>query len=348
MTGLPSKDLAMPPATGERSDARVWGALGIVYVLWGSTYLGMAVVVETVPAFLGMGTRFALSALILAALISVLRGPRALAVSRTELAWAALIGVMLLVFGNGVVALSEQYVPSGVAALVVAITPVVVAVLRRATGDIPSRATTGGVIVGFAGVAALVVVSSRRTGSLGTGYEDVGETATFLWTLLIVGAAVSWAVGSFISARLSRAQALPRDPLVMTFWQFVAGAAGLLLMGAVTGERLPPVTEWGARATTAWLFLVAAGVLAFLSYTWLLANARLSLVATYAYVNPVVAVVLGWWIKGESLTPAVVACAALVLIGVASVVRGEQRPRSTAEDPGTVANSSVEREGRGI
>ena len=341
----------MHAAGGERSDARVWGALGIVYVLWGSTYLGMAVVVETIPAFLGMGTRFALSAAILAALVAVLRGPRALVIPRSEIAWAALIGVMLLVFGNGVVALSEQYVPSGIAALVVAITPVVVAALRRATGDTPSAATTAGVIVGFVGVAALVVVSSRRTGSMGVGYEDVSEFATLLWTLLIVCAAISWAVGSFVSSRLSRARALPGDPLVMTFWQFLAGAAGLLLMGAVTGERMPPVTDWGTRATVAWLFLVAAGVLAFLSYTWLLANARLSLVATYAYVNPLVAVILGWWIKGETVTPAVVTCAALVLFGVALVVRGEQGPtrppgpRSTVED--RPSGSAIGTEGGG-
>ena len=330
----------MHAAAGDRSDARVWGALGVVYVLWGSTYLGMAVVVETIPAFVGMGTRFALSAAILAALVAVLRGPRALVVPRAEIAWAALIGVMLLVFGNGVVALSEQYIPSGIAALVVAITPVVVAVLRRATGDVPSTSTTAGVIIGFVGVAALVVVSSRRTGTLGFGYEDIGEMATFLWTLLVVCAAVSWAAGSFISSRLSRAQALPRDPLVMTFWQFLAGAAGLLLMGALTGERMPPVADWGTRATVAWLFLVAAGVLAFLSYTWLLANARLSLVATYAYVNPLVALALGWWIKGESVTPAVAACAALVLLGVALVVRGEQGP-GAVESGGTVENRAA-------
>lgn len=341
----------MHASAGDRSDAPVWAALGVVYVLWGSTYLGMAVVVETIPAFLGMGTRFALSAVILAILVAVLRGPRALAVSGTQVAWASLIGVMLLVFGNGVVALSEQYVPSGIAALVVAITPVVVAVLRRATGDIPSGATSAGVIVGFVGVAALVVLSSRRTGSMGFGYEDIGEVATFLWTLLVVCAAISWAVGSFISSRLSRARALPGDPLVMTFWQFLAGAAGLLLMGALTGERMPPVADWGARATAAWLFLVVAGVLAFLSYTWLLANARLSLVATYAYVNPLVAVILGWWIKGESITPAVAACAALVLLGVALVVRGEQGsgrgagPRSTVE--GRATDPAIETEGGG-
>lgn len=314
----------MNAPAGERSDAAVWGALGVVYVLWGSTYLGMAVVVETLPAFLAMGSRFAMSALIMAVLILVLRGPGGLRVTRSQLLSASLIGVLLLVFGNGVVALSERYVPSGIAALVVAITPVAVVVLRRATGDRPAPATIVGVVLGFAGVAALVVASSRRTESPGYGYQDLPENQTLLWTLAILAASLSWAVGSFLSARYSRQGRLPHDPLTMTFWQFMAGAIGLVLAGLLTGETMPPPSEWGARATTAWLFLVGAGVLAFLAYTWLLANARLSLVATYAYVNPVVAVVLGWWIKDESLSLALIVCAAVILAGVALVVRGEQ------------------------
>lgn len=323
----------MDTTSGERSDAAVWGALGVVYVLWGSTYLGMAVVVETLPAFLGMGTRFAVSAVIMAVLILIVRGPAALRVTGRQLVSAAVIGIMLLVFGNGVVAASERYVPSGIAALVVAITPVVVVVLRRATGDRPARATVLGVALGLAGVAALVVVSARRTESPGYGYQDLPEAQTLLWTLAILAAALSWAVGSFISSRYSRQGRLPTDPLTMTFWQFVAGAAGLLLAGVLTGESMPPPSQWGARATTAWLFLVVAGILAFLAYTWLLANARLSLVATYAYVNPVVAIVLGWWIKDESLTLALVVCAAVILAGVALVVQGEQKKPPEPADP---------------
>lgn len=322
----------MVAPAGERSDAAVWGALGVVYVLWGSTYLGMAVVVETIPAFLGMGSRFAVSAVILAVLILILRGPRGLVVTRRQLASAALIGVLLLVFGNGVVALSERYVPSGIAALTVAVTPVVVAVLRAATGDRPATATTVGVVLGFAGVTGLVVASSLRTGSLGTGYLAGSTWQLLAWTLAILMAAISWAVGSFVSARFSRQGRLPSDPLTMTFWQFAAGAVGLLLAGLVTGETMPAPASWGARATTAWLFLVVAGVLAFLSYTWLLANARLSLVATYAYVNPVVAVVLGWWIKDESLSAAILVCAAVILSGVALVVRGEQSAAPNAAE----------------
>lgn len=323
----------MDASRGDRSDAAVWGALGVVYVLWGSTYLGMAVVVETVPAFLGMGTRFAFAALIMAVLVVVLRGPAGLRVTRQDLAAASLIGVLLLVFGNGVVALSEQYVPSGIAALMVAITPVVVVALRAATGDRPAPLTIVGVVLGFAGVGALVITSTSRTGSLGFGYESTSQSQLVVWTLVILGASFSWAVGSFLSSRLSRQGRLPSDPLTMTFWQFVAGALGLLLAGFISGETLPAMSEWGTRAIVAWLFLVAAGIAAFLSYTWLLANARLSLVATYAYVNPVVAVVLGWWIKDESLTLAILVCAAGILVGVALVVRGEQGPQRTDEVP---------------
>ena len=326
-------------SSGERTDAAVWSALGVVYVVWGSTYLGMAVLVEQVPPLLGMGTRFVCSAVVMALIIAAVRGVRALRVTRRELLFAGLIGVLLLTGGNGVVAAAERFVPSGIAALVIAVTPVWVVVFRRMSGDRPAALTVLGVVIGFAGVAALVLASSRSTDSPGYGYQDVSETAVLMWTLAVVAASLSWALGSFLAARFARQEGLPPAPLVLTFWQFATGGVGLLMAGLLDGESLPPPATWDGRAVTAWLYLVVAGILAFLCYTWLLANARLSLVATYAYVNPVVAVALGWWIKDENLTWALVGCGALIVVGVAMVVRGEQ-PAETESEPHTVKDGT--------
>lgn len=322
---------------GERTDASVWGALGIVYVVWGSTYLGMAVLVEQIPPLLGMGTRFLSSAVIMALIVAAVRGVRALRVTRRQLLLAGLIGILLLTAGNGVVAAAERFVPSGIAALVIAVTPVWVVLMRRIVGDRPAGLTVLGVVLGFAGVAVLVLASSRSTDSPGFGYQDVSEGLVLVWTLAVVGASLSWALGSFLSARFSRQARLPGDPLVLTFWQFAIGGSGLLIVGLLDGETLPPPNAWDTRAITAWVYLVAAGILAFLCYTWLLANARLSLVATYAYVNPVVAVALGWWIKDESLTWAIVACGVVIVVGVAMVVRGEQ-PAEAEPEPRLVGD----------
>ena len=314
---------------------RVWGALAVVYVVWGSTYLGMAVLVERIPPLVGMGSRFVVSTVIVGVLIVALRGPRALVARPDQIARSAVIGVLLLTIGNGLVASAERYVPSGIAALLIASTPVWVVVLRRLTGDAPSRATVAGVVGGFVGVVGLVI-AGNRAGDMGAGYRPASPTAVTAWTLAILVAALAWAVGPFMASRFARTDGLPKDPLTMTMWEFLAGGLVLMIIGTLSGERLPPVADWGTRAVSAWLYLVVAGILAFLAYTWLLTNARLSLAATYAYVNPVVAVILGWWIKDENLTVAIIVCGSVIVAGVALIVRGEQSDSTEAGTGETV------------
>ena len=304
---------------------RLWSALGVVYVVWGSTYLAIRVLVRSAPPLLSAGSRFLAAGLILAGIVAAIRGPGVLRVSRRQLGSVVLIGGLLLLGGNGLVVLAEKNgVASSVAALMVATVPLVVVVIRLLAGDRPARATLISVAIGFAGIALLV---------------GVGHGGPFASMLLLVLAPTSWALGSWLSARLP----LPADPLASTAWQMLAGGSWLTLVGSATGEwrgfSLGNVTTSG---WIAWVYLLVAGsLLAFTAYIWLLQNAPLSLVATYAYVNPAVAVILGAAILSERLTIGVALGAMAIVASVAIVVSTEStsrrvvrvlRPRTATED----------------
>ncbi|MEA2311962.1 MAG: hypothetical protein QOE28_1930 [Solirubrobacteraceae bacterium] len=296
---------------------QVWGALWIVYIVWGSTYLAIRVMVETVPPLLGAGARFSIAGGVLLVFLTLRRGWRTVRPGRSALLGAALVGI-LLPGANAIVSVAEQQVPSGIAALLVGSVPLWVILLRRASGERISLRSAVAVLVGFAGVALLV-----RPGS------QSGD-ATVLGLLAVVGAASLWATGSFASPRL----ALPRDPLVSTGWQMLLGGAVITLAGLAAGEA--PEVHPGAfstRSVLALAYLVVFGSwVAFTAYAWLLQNAPVSKVATYAYVNPVVAILLGWLILGEVVSSTTVVGAAVIVLSVAMVVRAERprpRPRPT-------------------
>jgi drug/metabolite transporter (DMT)-like permease len=296
-------------------------ALGIVYIVWGSTYLAIGVVVETMPSLLSAGLRFLLAGLLMGVLLSVLRVPaggaqgvRRLAVSGRQLGGAALLGLLLPAGGNGLVSVAEKNgTPTGIAALFVATVPLYVVVYRSLTGDRPTSLTLAGVLLGFGGLAALVWVEG------GAGVVPVGPT------LVVALAAAFWSLGSFLTTRLT----LPADPFVTAAWEMVIGGLLLVVMGLVAGESLA-VASWSTRSIVAWWYLVVFGSLvAFTAYVWVLGKARISLVATYAYVNPVVALALGAVVLNEQITGAIVLSAAVVILSVAAVVGSEVAGRST-------------------
>ena len=289
---------------------KVWGALWTVYLVWGSTYLAIRVMVETVPPLLGAGVRFLVAGVVMVAALSF-RGP--VRPTRAQLLSALLVGI-LLPGANAVVSVAEQEVPSGLAALLIASVPLWVVLLRRASGERVSGAGVGAVLVGFAGVALLI-----RPG------EQSGD-ATVLGLAAVVGAALMWASGSFASPRLR----LPSDPLVSTGWQMLLGGLVCLVVGLAVGEA-PEVdpAEFSTRSIVALLYLVAVGSwFAFTAYAWLLQNAPIAKVATYAYVNPVVAILLGWLILDEVVTPTTIVGAAVIVVSVALVVRIESTRRT--------------------
>ena len=295
----------------------VWSALLIVYVVWGSTYLAIAVVVKSMPPFASAGIRFVVAGLIMAAVIAAIRGPRHLAMTRHQLVAAGLVGLALLLGGNGLVMVAERTVPSGLAALIIAVVPLFIVLLRVVNRERVRRGTLGGVLVGFAGVGLLV-------GSRGlTGEVDM------LGMLLLIAASLSWAIGSYYSRRMP----IPADPFVSsTAQQLVAGAV-LLAVAAGAGDLGAfSLGSFAPESILALAYLIVFGsVIAFSAYTWLLANAPVSKVATYAYVNPVVAIFLGWLILAESVTPAMVVGGLLVVLGVALVIRTEgRRPQRLA------------------
>ncbi len=283
--------------------AKVWTALATVYVIWGSTYLGIELTGETIPPLFAVAVRFICAALLLAALTRWRRGPGAFRVTRAELGSAALVGA-LLPGANAILFVAEQHVATGLSALIVGSVPLWIVVLRISNGDRPPTAALASVLVGFAGLALLVRPSGGAP----------------LWALLIVvGSAVMWAVGSYLSSRLP----MPRDSFAATTYEMLAG--GIILLPIGLAATHPHPAHFSARSIGGFVYLVTFGsVVGYTAYVWLLDNAPLGTVATYAYVNPVVAIVLGALVLHESLTWATGIGAALVLACVAVVVRGDR------------------------
>ncbi|MDP9434355.1 MAG: EamA family transporter [Actinomycetota bacterium] len=308
------------------SSWQVWTALWLVYVVWGSTYLAIAYVVDTVPPLVGMGLRFGAAAALLATYVVVRRGPAALRVTPQQLRSATVVGLLLLLGGNGLVAVAEAAeLPSGLAALLVAAIPLWVVLLRWLADDRPSAVTVGGVALGFVGLAVLLLPGARPDGVAGLAVATV-----------LLGALL-WSVGSFYATRAQ----LPEDGLVTTTLEMAAGSVGLLVVGLSRGERLD-VSE---VSTSSWLalgYLVVFGSLvAFTAYAWLLTAAPVSQVSTYAYVNPVVAVALGAVLRGEDVTGLTLVGGAVTVLAVAVVVREEGRRRA-AERAGDASVDQVE------
>ncbi|MFF0265813.1 EamA family transporter [Kribbella sp. NPDC004536] len=301
--------------TGSRpaSGAMIWTALAVVYVVWGSTYLAIRVVVEAeIPPMLGMASRFLTAAVLMAAGLALKSGWRRLRITRREAVGAAAVGIMLLAFGNGAVAVAEQTVPSGLAALLVAAVPLWLMLLRVGGGERPRALTWAGVLIGFGG-AALLSLSGGNT------------SAKPLSVAILVVGTICWATGSRYAPRLG----LPRDPLVTALYEMVFGGTAMVLLGVLRGE--PGRLHLDRIHGSGWIglaYLVVFGsLLAYTAYSYLLANAPISLVGTYAYVNPAVAVFLGWLILNESLTWQILLGGAVIIVGVALVVSSERRRR---------------------
>jgi drug/metabolite transporter (DMT)-like permease len=301
----------MPARYASRRTLAVAAALGTVYVVWGSTYLGIALAIETMPPLLMGATRFLVAGAILFLIARRVERSTARPDAR-QWAFALLTGTLLLSIGNGGVSWAQQSVASGVAALVIASIPLWVVVLDRVFfgARLTWRAVLG-VAVGFVGIAMLV--NPAASGRV----DPVGG-------LVLVLAAIGWASGTI----LSRGQALTVPPLVGAWMQMVAGGAVLAVAGVATGElRDVDLAAVSARSLGGFVYLVLFGSLvAFSAYTWLLRNARTSLVATYAYANPVVAVTLGWAVLGESVGLRVLVAGAIIVGSVALIVSARPAP----------------------
>ena len=296
----------------------VFASLATIYLVWGSTYLAIRVMVETMPPLFAAGFRFLFAGGIMYVWLYSRGGRARLRVTPRELVASLLIGALLLLGANGLVTLAEQEAPSGLSALIIAAVPLWVVVLRLLWRDRVPAVTLAGVGAGFAGVAFLVAPGGRPGGIA-------------LWSLLtLVAASAAWALGSF----LSRHVPLPRDVFVAIAAEQVLGGLLLVAVGLAAGEgpKLHP-EAFSGRSIVAFVYMVTAGsLLAFTAYVWLLHNAPISTVATYAFVNPVVAVLLGWAILSERLTVGIVIAAAVIVASVWLVVKTENPVEDTPTD----------------
>jgi drug/metabolite transporter (DMT)-like permease len=300
------------PTLSPQRTLHIWGPLITLWIVWGSTYLGIAVVVDTMPGLMANGFRFLIATVILGVLLALTQGIAIFRISLHQFAYASLMGVMLLGVGIGTLSIAQQYVPSGIAALLVAVIPLWIVILRLAAKDRPSQLTLVGVVVGLIGLA-LMMLPGGTTPVSGTDGDVV------LGSLAILVSAFCWAYFSFRSPSFH----LPRNAAVTTFYELLAAGMALLAVGAITGERWIPADY----STSSWLgfgFLVIASIIGFTAYSWLLARAPMSLTSTYAYVNPVVAVFLGWLILREAITSDVIIGLTVIVGGVILVVTGER------------------------
>jgi drug/metabolite transporter (DMT)-like permease len=287
-----------------RHDARVWLALITVYLVWGSTFIALAVVVRDLPPFLAMTVRhLAAGALLLA--FALPRGDRGGdRIGRPQIAAAFVVGGLLFVVGHGTLAWAQQTVPAGVAALLVGTIPLWMALLDRVVfGRRLSASAYVGFVVGFVGLAFLL--------------DPFGEgSIDRLAALAIVLSAGGWAVGSLYA----RTAPMPRRPLVSAGLGSLGGGVLCLVVALASGEV--GEARWTIDALLALAYLVVAGsLLGFTAYVWLLKSAPISLVSTYAYVNPIVAVALGWLLLGEDVTLQMAVAGAAILVSVALIVR---------------------------
>ncbi|MGD9529220.1 EamA family transporter [Pseudonocardia sp.] len=298
-----------------------WTALGVVYVVWSSSYLAIRFVIETIPPLLASGMRFLVGGALLAVVVALVAGRSALRMTWPQFGTVALSGLLLPAWGNGLVSVAQTQVASGLAALLLAAVPLWIVVLRAVTGDRPGRATVIGVLLGAVGLAVLLLVGPTR-GSAGVS----GAAWWGPWLVLVAG--LGWAAGSFATTRLP----VPPNPFATAAVQMLVGGVIVLVAGLAVGERLDPAavtaSSWWGLAYLA--VVVALG--AYAAYAYALATLPVSTVATYAYVNPVLAVVLGVVVAGERFVPLQLAGGAVVLTAVVIVVAAERTVRNRQGD----------------
>ena len=306
---------ALPGAGRSARPAKLALAFGCIYVVWGSTYLAIRFAVETIPPFAMAGIRFLLAGGILYAWLAI----RGHARRATAAQWraAAISGGLFFLGGNGGVCWAEQRVPSGITALVIASMPLWIALLDwiGPAGTRPTLRTVAGIAIGFLGVAILI----GPTEMSGSAVDPAGA-------VVLLAAAISWAAGTIYS----RHAAHPGNHLQSTAMQMLAGGVLLCAAGVASGDwsrlDLAAVT---LQSVASMVYLSLFGsILAFSAYNWLLHATTPARVSTYAYVNPPIAVVLGWGLAGESISPRILLAGAVIVASVAMILRPASTRRS--------------------
>jgi drug/metabolite transporter (DMT)-like permease len=295
------------PTRAPATPAQIWSAMWAVYIIWGTTYLAIRVANETLPPLIAAGIRFVVAGGALYAW-SIRRGDvRSDRPTRANWKAAAIVGIGLVAGGNGLVVLAEVTVPSGIMSLIIALVPLWMALIDRVfLGHEVGWKTTLGLVLGFGGAVLLIGSTALDAGAPLSGMA-IGVVATLSWT----GASL-----------YSRNAQLPKRPLVGAGMEMLIGGAVLVVVGVLRGElALVRPEDFSTQSLLALLYLITIGSwVGYTAYVWLLRNARTSLVSTYAYVNPVVAVFLGWLILDETITARMLFAAAVIIVGVAIII----------------------------
>ncbi len=306
--------------------SKIWFALIALYIVWGSTYLGIKIAIETIPPFFHASVRFLISGLILVIWQRTAGHPLP---TRKQWMSTGIIGTLLLLGGNGLVSWAEQFIPSGIAALIIASVPMflVIGEAIRPNGVKPNWQGVVGLLIGFVGIFILV------------GPSEISGSATRLNTfgvIALLSACLFWALGSIYSKTAD----LPKSSLMNTGAQMLMGSISLLIVSLFSGE-LPgwDVTAVSTRSMVGLSYLIFVGSLVgFASYGWLLQNAPISLVSTYAYVNPIVAVLLGVLFANEILEPRIWLATAIIIGAVIFI--NSTRPKVRYETKEVVEGAS--------
>jgi drug/metabolite transporter (DMT)-like permease len=284
---------------------QIIAAFASIYLVWGSTYLAIRYAVETMPPFVMGGTRFLISGILLYVWARSRGAPRP---KRLQWRNATIAGAFLLLGGNGGVVWAQQTVPSGLTALLVSILPFWLVIIEwaRPPRRRPNTAVLIGLVVGFVGIVVLV-----GPGTIG------GNGVSIIGAIVLIFASLSWAIGSF----WSRDADLPESGLLTTGMEMLGGGLLLFLAGVVTGELTNFELGAVSKASFAgWIYLIIFGsLIGFTSYIWLLDKVSPARLGTYAYVNPIVAVLLGWAVAGETLSLRTGVAAAIVICAVALI-----------------------------
>ena len=302
---------------------KIWTALIALYIVWGSTYLAIRFAVETIPPFLHSGIRFLVSGAILLIWRRMAGDP-----TPTKRQWIStgIVGIALLLGGNGLVGWAEQRVPSGIAALMISMSPMWLVLFEalRPNGAKPSWRGIVGLLIGFSGVF-LLIGPENFNGSSVTQFDTLG-------TIALLVAALIWSIGSIYSKTAD----MPKSTLQSTGMEMIVGSAALFIVSVGSGELNG--FHFASVSMRSWLgltYLIFIGSLVgFVSYGWLLHNAPISLMSTYAYVNPVVAVFLGSWLASETITPRILLAAAIIIGSV--IVINSGRNLKSEKEPGQV------------
>jgi drug/metabolite transporter (DMT)-like permease len=314
----------MPIHARKTSPVLIWTAILILYVVWGSTYLAIRVAVETIPPFVMGAVRFSVAGAVMLGLAAVVARGRLARPSRRELRDCAIVGTCLMFGGMGLVSWGEQTVPSGIAGVLIAMMPVWVAVYGRAFfGERLPALALAGIAVAITGVIVLVGQGVAVEGRL----DPTGIGALIL-------SPICWAAGSTFAANRAR---LPRDPIVATGLEMLFGSGVLAGAGILSGELAAfDAAGVGVDGVLATAYLTVFGSLvAFTAFVWVIRHAPLPLVTTYAFVNPVIAVILGSWLLHEAVGPVQLGAGAVIVLGVALIIVARSRmtaaPARTAE-----------------